>query len=64
MGDDPADSVLDRWGRAHDCANLWVGGGSPFVTGAGLNPTSTIMALALRTADDILAKAKGREVAG
>ncbi len=64
MGDDPADSVLDRWGRAHDCANLWVGGGSPFVTGAGLNPTSTIMALALRTADAILATAKGREVAG
>lgn len=59
MGDDPATSVLDRWGRAHDCPNLWVAGGSVFVTGAGLNPTSTIMALALRSADDILAKAKG-----
>lgn len=63
MGDDPADSVLDRWGRAHDCANLWVAGGSVFVTAAGLNPTSTIMALALRTADHILARAKGIEVA-
>jgi choline dehydrogenase-like flavoprotein len=63
MGDDPATSVLDRFGRAHDCENLWVGGGSVFVTGAGLNPTSTIMALALRTADDILAKRKQIEVA-
>lgn len=63
MGDDPASSVLDRWGRAHDCANLWVGGGSPFVTGAGLNPTSTIMALALRTADQILATRKSAQVA-
>ena len=63
LGDDPADSVLDRWGRAHDCDNLWVAGGSVFVTGAGLNPTSTIMALALRTADDILAKRKTIEVA-
>ena len=63
MGDDPADSVLDRWGRAHDCDNLWVGGGGVFVTGAGLNPTSTIMALALRTADDILAKRRALAVA-
>ena len=63
MGDDPGDSVLDRWGRAHDCGNLWVAGGSVFVTGAGLNPTSTLMALALRTADHILARAKGIEVA-
>jgi choline dehydrogenase-like flavoprotein len=63
MGDDRADSVLDRFGRAHDCPNLWVGGGSVFVTGAGLNPTSTIMALALRTADDILAKRQQLAVA-
>jgi len=53
MGDDPADSVVDRWGRAHDVPNLFVVDGSIFVTSAVGNPTTTIQALALRTADYI-----------
>jgi choline dehydrogenase-like flavoprotein len=55
MGDDPAHSVVDRWGRAHDCDNLFVVDGSTFVTGAAMNPTSTIQALALRTAEHLAA---------
>ncbi len=51
MGDDPAASVVDRWGRAHDCPNLFIIDGSVFVTCASINPTSTIQALALRAAD-------------
>jgi choline dehydrogenase-like flavoprotein len=51
MGRDPAASVVDPWGRSHDLANLWVAGSSTFVTGGALNPTLTIAALALRTAD-------------
>ena len=51
MGDDPADSVVDRWGRAHDVSNLFVIDGSIFTTGACINPTTTIESLALRTAD-------------
>ena len=51
MGDDPRTSVVDRWGRAHDVPNLFVIDGSIFTTGACINPTSTIEALALRTAD-------------
>jgi choline dehydrogenase-like flavoprotein len=51
MGDDPATSVVDRWGRTHDVPNLFVVDGSLFVTCAPINPTSTIQALALRTAD-------------
>jgi choline dehydrogenase-like flavoprotein len=51
MGDDPATSVVDRWGRAHDVRNLFVVDGSVFVTGAAVNPTTTIQALALRTAE-------------
>ena len=51
MGDDPATSVVDRWGRAHDVPNLFVVDGSLFVTCAPINPTSTIQALALRIAD-------------
>jgi choline dehydrogenase-like flavoprotein len=51
MGDDPAASVVDRWGRAHDVPNLFIVDGSVFVNCASINPTSTIQALALRTAD-------------
>ncbi len=51
MGDDPAESVVDKWGRSHDVLNLFVVDGSLFVTCASINPTSTIQALALRTAD-------------
>ena len=51
MGDDPANSVVDRWGRAHDVPNLFVIDGSIFTTGACINPTTTIESLALRTAD-------------
>ena len=53
MGDDPAASVVDRWGRAHDVDNLFIVDGSIFVTSAVGNPTTTIQALALRTADYI-----------
>ena len=54
MGDDPATSVVDEWGRAHDVDNLYVVDGSVFVTSASANPTSTIQAIALRSAGHIL----------
>ncbi|HEY8869686.1 MAG TPA: GMC family oxidoreductase [Candidatus Limnocylindrales bacterium] len=54
MGDDPKTSVLDRWNRTHDVANLYVVDGSCFVTSSGVNPTSTIVALALRAADHMI----------
>ncbi len=53
MGDDPSASVVDRWGRSHDVENLFLIDGSIFVTSAVGNPTTTIQALALRTADYI-----------
>ncbi len=53
MGDDPAASVVDKWGTAHDADNLFIVDGSVFVTAAAVNPTPTIQALALRTADYI-----------
>jgi choline dehydrogenase-like flavoprotein len=54
MGDDPKTSVLDRWNRAHDVPNLYVVDGSCFVTSSGVNPTSTIVAIALRAADHMI----------
>jgi choline dehydrogenase-like flavoprotein len=45
--------VVDSWHRAHGVANLFIVDGSSFTTGAAVNPTSTIGALALRCADGI-----------
>lgn len=53
MGSDPKTSVVNEWGRAHDVPNLFIVDGSVFVTAAGVNPTSTIQALALYVADSI-----------
>jgi choline dehydrogenase-like flavoprotein len=50
MGDNPEDSVVNRWGRTHDVPNLWIVGSSVFTTSATANPTLTIAALTLRTA--------------
>jgi choline dehydrogenase-like flavoprotein len=55
MGNDPATSVIDQWGRAHDVPNLFVIDGSAFVTSSGVNPTATIMALALRSVEHLIA---------
>lgn len=54
MGEDPTTSVLNRWNRSHDVANLYVVDGSCFVTSGGVNPTSTICAVALRAADHMV----------
>ena len=63
MGRDPAASVVDAHGRAHDVPNLFVVDGSPFVTCGALNPTSTIQALALRSADYIVEARRDFEAA-
>jgi len=54
MGDDPATSVVDRWSISHDIPNLVIADGSVFVTAGAVNPTSTIVALALRAADHLV----------
>jgi choline dehydrogenase-like flavoprotein len=53
MGSDPERSVVNEWGRCHDVRNLFIVDGSLFVTGGGVNPTSTIQALALYVADQM-----------
>jgi choline dehydrogenase-like flavoprotein len=56
MGDDPETSVVDRFGRAHDIPNLFVCDGSIMPTQGSANPGLTIMALAARTADYLIAQ--------
>ena len=52
-GNDPATSVVNPWGRCHDVPNLFIADGSVMPAGGAVNPTSTIQAIALRTADHI-----------
>ena len=54
MGNDPATSVVDKWGFAHEVPNLAVLGGATFPTTGGRNPTGTIWATAWRTADHLV----------
>lgn len=58
MGDDPSTSVTDPDGRVHGFGNLWVAGSSLFPTGGWANPTLTIVALALRSAEAISRRLK------
>jgi choline dehydrogenase-like flavoprotein len=56
MGADPTTSVVDKFGRTHDIANLFVCDGSVMPTQGSANPGLTIMALAARAADYLIAQ--------
>jgi choline dehydrogenase-like flavoprotein len=62
MGDDPRDSVVDRYHRAHDVPNLFVCDGSSLVTSTRGQPTMTIQALAFRAADHIARFARAHAI--
>lgn len=55
-GTDPAESVVDAWGRVHDLDNVYVVDGGYFPYAGGVNPTFTIQANALRIAHHIAAE--------
>ncbi|MEN8655460.1 GMC family oxidoreductase [Streptomyces sp. 21So2-11] len=55
MGTDRATSVVNADGLSHAHTNLWVVGPSVFPTGSTANPTLTLAALTLRTADKLAA---------
>ncbi len=54
MGDDPANSVVDREQRSHDHPNLFMIGSGVFPTAGTANPTLTLAALALWAAATIV----------
>jgi choline dehydrogenase-like flavoprotein len=53
MGTDPAASVIDANNQTHDVPKLFIADSSSLATGGGVNPTSTIQAVALRCAEGI-----------
>lgn len=62
MGDDPKTSALNKWCQAHECKNLFVVDGAPFVQQGDKNPTLTILALSMRTSEYILELRKRNEL--
>ena len=56
MGTDPETSVVNPYLQSWDCDNLFVVGASAFPQNASYNPTGTVAALALRTADAIIGR--------
>lgn len=53
MGDDPMTSATNRYGQIHGIRGLYVADNSVLPSSGTANPTLTMMALALRTADYI-----------
>ena len=51
MGNDPTQSVLNRWNQAHDIPNLFVTDGACMTSSSCVNPSLTYMALTARAAD-------------
>ncbi|MCC6936169.1 MAG: GMC family oxidoreductase [Thermomicrobiales bacterium] len=59
MGTDPSTSVTDPDGRTHDHPNLFLSGCGLFPTTGTANPTLTLAALALRTAEVLKGEVRG-----
>jgi len=53
MGKDLKTSVLNEFNQTHEIENLFVVDGSSFTTFPEKNPTLTIVALAIRAAENI-----------
>lgn len=61
MSHSPESGVVDHNGQVHGVSNLYIVGSSVFPTSGWANPTLTIAALSLRTADHV-AEAQAREL--
>ena len=59
MGDDPGSSVVDPDQRSWEHRNLFLVGSGSFPTMGTSNPTLTLAALALRTADRLQTELRG-----
>jgi len=54
------DGVVNGHGQTHDVPNLFISDGSQYTTGAAVNPTLTIVTLAIRQADYIASQMTAR----
>ncbi len=58
MGSDAHKSSVNSFGQSHDCENLFVTDGATFTQQSEKNPTWTILALSMRTAEYIIDQKK------
>jgi len=56
MGENSANSVVNKFGETHDVKGLYIIDSSVFVTGAGVNIASTLQAVTLYICDNIKKK--------
>ena len=57
-----ADGVVNGFGQTHDIPNLFISDGSQFTSSTAVNPTLTIVALALRQADHVAGRMTRHEL--
>ncbi len=62
MGNEKKKSALNKFNQAHDCKNLFVVDGGPFVSQADKNPTWTILALSMRASEYIIDELKKQNI--
>lgn len=62
MGKDPKKSVVNEFNQTHECKNLFVVDGGPFVSQADKNPTWTILALSMRASEYLLDEMKKQNI--
>jgi choline dehydrogenase-like flavoprotein len=58
LGKSPATSVVSETFQVHRVPQLWIADSSVFPNAPGINPSLTIMALARRAAESLLAEAR------
>jgi len=58
MGNARKKSAVNKFNQAHDCKNLFVVDGGPFVSQADKNPTWTILALSMRASEYVIEELK------
>jgi choline dehydrogenase-like flavoprotein len=62
MGEDPKQSVTDKWCRLHDVPNVYMADAAPFVSGGTQNTTWSILAMCWRTMDYLKERLAKNEV--
>lgn len=61
MGEDPKNSLLNKWNQLHECPNVFVTDGASMASTGVQNPSLTFMALSARAANYAVEKVKNGE---
>ena len=62
MGENPRESVLNRWNQVHDAPNLFVTDGSAMASTSCVNPSITYMAMTARAANHAVELVKSNQI--